>query len=483
MRPPGPPMWSVIGNLLRFRKDQEWKTYAQWAKKYGSNTPWDCVYFQVLRQPIIILDSLAAARDLLSTIYSSRPRLVMAGELVGFSQSIPLMPYTPRFLTLRCLIHKELTGTGLQKYWPLHEDESRILTEKILLDPDRFLDHIRQFVFLHNNYWGSVILRVTYGYQTAPHDDKFLFLAERVIALFSQAAQPGAWAVDILPWLRSLPSWLPGTGFKSKAAIWYQMHMDVVSGPFHWAIQNKNSPDLVQPNYLSTILAQSADELSEEDTDLLLWASASLVGDRCGAVHIFLAMALYPDIQATARAEIDKVLNDGRMPQLSDRCSLPYLECVMREVLRWNPIALLGGLPHLLIKDDIYGDYHISAGSIVMVNVWSATLSSRMTFRSILRDPGVFPNSEEFQPARFLNNERAVEVASCIFGFGRRACPGAYFAEALMFIPIATVLSQCQISDPIDLHGPKISKDVELRNCTVLKPTQFRCTITARGKD
>jgi cytochrome P450 len=55
-------------------------------------------------------------------------------------------------------------------------------------------------------------------------------------------------------------------------------------------------------------------------------------------------MALYPEIQAAAQAELDQVLTDGRMPQLSDRASLPYVECVMREVLRWNPVVPLGSL-------------------------------------------------------------------------------------------------------------------------------------------
>jgi hypothetical protein len=57
------------------------------------------------------------------------------------------MSSTPRLLSLRRLIHKELTVNGLQKYWPLHEDESRILIEKVLLDPWRLLDYIRQYVF------------------------------------------------------------------------------------------------------------------------------------------------------------------------------------------------------------------------------------------------------------------------------------------------------------------------------------------------
>ncbi|KAJ6463026.1 cytochrome P450 [Mycena vitilis] len=461
-------------------KDNEWKTYAQWSKQYG-----DVVYFEVLGQPIVVLHSLTAAHDLLnqrSAIYSSRPRLVsskllildtqcdkkqvMAGEIVGFNQGVPLMPYTPRFLTLRRLIHKELTVSGLQKYWPLHEHESRILAEKIILDPANFLEHIR-------HYSGSVILRSTYGYPTASRNDPFLVPSEKVIAVFSQAAQPGAWAVDIIPWLRHIPSWLPGVGFKRKAAVWYQMHMDVVTAPFHWALENQNSPRLIQPNYLSTILADSPDELSDEYKDLLLWASASLFGggaDTSVAVlsTFFLAMALYPDIQATAQAELDTVLADGRPPRLSDRSSLPYVECVLREVLRWKPVVPIG-IPHLLTEDDVYRDCDIPAKSIVMVNVWS-----------ILRDPIIFPSPEEFQPARFMNDEKALEVASSIFGFGRRACPGAYFAEGSMFIAIATTLSQCRISDPVDIQGSRISRDIDLCPGAIRHPEKFRCCITAR---
>ncbi|KAJ7867164.1 cytochrome P450, partial [Mycena leptocephala] len=304
-------------------------------------------------------------------------------------------------------------------------------------------------------YAGSIILRFTYGYETAPQDDKCLVLAEKSMAAFSLAAQPGTWAVDFLPWLRYLPSWLPGTGFKQKAASWHQLHREASEGPFHWALDNKDSPDLVQPNFMSTFLADSPNEPSAHDQDLLMWASASLFGGttslpsryRGGVVYIFLAMALYPDVQATAQAEIAKVLTKGRIPQLSDCASLPYVECFMR----WNPIGPLG-----FIYDDVYKDYHIPAGSIVMTNVWL-----------ILRHPGVFPNPQEFQPARFLNDPRAVEVASSIFGFGRRACPGAYFAEATMFIAIATVLAQCSISDPVDDLGSKLSKDVELQPGTI----------------
>lgn len=53
------------------------------------------------------------------------------------------------------------------------------------------------------SYAGSVIMKVTYGYQTKSQNDAFLLLAEQVMDAFSQASQPGAWLVDMLPWSTS----------------------------------------------------------------------------------------------------------------------------------------------------------------------------------------------------------------------------------------------------------------------------------------
>lgn len=55
-------------------------------------------------------------------------------------------------------------------------------------------------------------------------------------------------------------------------------------------------------------------------------------------------MGLYPDIQARAKAEIDSYLSkEGeRLPGISDREHLPYLDAVTKEVLRWNPVGALG---------------------------------------------------------------------------------------------------------------------------------------------
>ena len=55
-------------------------------------------------------------------------------------------------------------------------------------------------------------------------------------------------------------------------------------------------------------------------------------------------MVLYPRVQARARAELSKVLGSSfeRLPCFADRPKIPYLNAMVKEVLRWNPAVPLG---------------------------------------------------------------------------------------------------------------------------------------------
>jgi len=55
-----------------------------------------------------------------------------------------------------------------------------------------------------------------------------------------------------------------------------------------------------------------------------------------------LAMVLHPEVQAKAQAEIDRVVGKNRLPDFDDRSALPYLDAVLRETLRWHPVAPMG---------------------------------------------------------------------------------------------------------------------------------------------
>ncbi len=117
-----------------------------------------------------------------------------------------------------------------------------------------------------------------------------------------------------------------------------------------------------------------------------------------GTLHaFFLAMILHPAVQRKAQAELDAVLvmdnGESRLPDYSDRSNLPYIDAVLKEVLRWAPVAPLGhisylrfsnmrkifthlvvGLPHMAKCDDTYDGYLIPAGSLIVGFVWYGLL-------------------------------------------------------------------------------------------------------------
>lgn len=55
-------------------------------------------------------------------------------------------------------------------------------------------------------------------------------------------------------------------------------------------------------------------------------------------------MVLHPAVQDKAYAQIEAVVGKERLPAFNDRPSLPYIDAIIREAMRWWPIAPLGKL-------------------------------------------------------------------------------------------------------------------------------------------
>lgn len=83
----------------------------------------------------------------------------------------------------------------------------------------------------------------------------------------------------------------------------------------------------------------------------------------------FLAMTLYPEFFKKAQQEIDGFLGQERLPEFSDRPSLPYINAIIQELLRWNPVTPLA-TPHRLMTDDVYNGMFMPKGSLVIGNAW-----------------------------------------------------------------------------------------------------------------
>lgn len=59
-------------------------------------------------------------------------------------------------------------------------------------------------------------------------------------------------------------------------------------------------------------------------------------------MSFFLAMANYPGVQAKAQAELDAVIGQDRLPEFTDQDDLPYINAIVSELLRWQPVTPMG---------------------------------------------------------------------------------------------------------------------------------------------
>lgn len=73
---------------------------------------------------------------------------------------------------------------------------------------------------------------MAYGYEVQEGRDPYVDLVEVAVDQFSASTRPGAFLVDIFPFLRYVPSWVPGANFKRTAVSWGKTLNDMVDVPF-----------------------------------------------------------------------------------------------------------------------------------------------------------------------------------------------------------------------------------------------------------
>ncbi|EIW84440.1 cytochrome P450 [Coniophora puteana RWD-64-598 SS2] len=181
-------------------------------------------------------------------------------------------------------------------------------------------------------------------------------------------------------------------------------------------------------------------------------------------------MVLYPDVQARAREEIEAVVGTERLPDFRDRPALPYIEAVLREILRWKPVVPLG-IPHAAASDDVYDGFMIPKRAVIIPNLWA-----------MARDPLKYSSPDTFSPERFLdsNGNLVHDTPYFVFGFGRRICPGRHLALGSVWIAIAQILASFSIEKAKDAAGTSIDPNPGWTHGVTSCPKPFPCNFIAR---
>jgi len=388
---------------------------------------------------------------------------------VGWENSIAFITYSNRFRAHRKQTAQVLgSKVAVSRFNLLQEVEVGRFLLRMLESPNDLPEHTKTEA-------GAIILKIAYGYTIEPHGiDPLVALAEKSFKEFGKAAVPGAWVVDMVQFLRYLPDWFPGAGFKRTARQWRATLTDLTERPYAF-VKHQMAQGKHESSFLSQLLGSG--DLDDEETSVARWSALSLYGGGARTTIssmscFFLAMTAFPAVQRKAQEEIDRNVGTGRLPGFQDRQNLPYIDAIVKEVLRWHPVAPMG-LPHMTTEDDICEGYLIPKGALLLPNIWG-----------FAHNPDVYHEPMEFKPERFLPTDGSLpepDPHKLSFGFGRRICPGQFLADSSLFLNIAQILAVFQVNKPIE-NGQVIEPSVNFLPGVVSHPAPFRTSVVPRSQ-
>ncbi|PWY65710.1 cytochrome P450 [Aspergillus heteromorphus CBS 117.55] len=447
--PPGPKAKPIIGNLwdLPSQTGRDWLHWYKYRDTYG---PISSV--NVFGETLIIVNDAQIAVELLekrSANYSERPTGHFS-QLAGFHQIVTTLQYSdPRLRAQRKLFQKQFgSNNSVAMYNSTQEAEAARFLLRVLDTPEDVQDHIRKQA-------GAMILKMTYGYNVAPRGkDPLVELVSRCMQQFAASLMPGAWIVDFIPFLKHTPTWIPGISFPRVAKAFREDNRNWSERPYAF-VKQQMANGTHEPSFVSGLVEKEGfPEPGSDKDDLFKWTALAIYGAASDTTiattySVFIAMAVFPEVQRKAHEEIDRVIGTGRIPGYADRENLPYINAMVKEAFRWHTVIPMG-VAHNAKEDDMFEGYFIPKGAQVLANLWAFT-----------HDPTIYSDPMTFKPERFLESdthtpERDPHFLS--FGFGRRVCAGRTLADANVYLSIVQSLAALQISKPI-----KDGKEVDIQ--------------------
>ncbi|KAL3862684.1 hypothetical protein ACJMK2_008637 [Sinanodonta woodiana] len=181
---------------------------------------------------------------------------------------------------------------------------------------------------------------------------------------------------------------------------------------------------LSSEEYLAAIIMDLFIAGTETTSTTVTWASFYL--------------ATRPDIQSRIFEEIKANVGTERLPSMQDKQSLVYTEAFIMEVLRFCQILIISVL-HAPVSDVWIRGFHIPKGMQMFPDI-----------NSVLSDPAVWGDPENFRPERFVSEEGTLVKPDEFIPFftGRRNCLGESLARMELFLFISALVQRFEIMPP-----------------------------------
>jgi len=288
----------------------------------------------------------------------------------------------------------------------------------------------------------DVIVRTVLGLEDGP---KAMRLRELIRRLFEIYASPLGAMFALSAFRIDLGRWSPW----GRAVRLYREIESLFYAEFE---RRRNGDNAAREDILSMLLRardesdapMSNEVLRDEMFTLLLAGHETTAASMAWVIHRLLSR---PDVMESARAENARILN-GAPVEPEHVGSLKYLEAVINETMRLNPVVPNAGR-HLEAPAHIAGR-SLPAGVVIAPCIYLTH-----------RHPDLWSEPDRFKPERFLDS-RISPYAFFPFGGGVRRCIGAAFASYQMKIVLTQILSRVELAPVSGYHARSVRRSIAL---------------------
>ncbi|XP_022441306.1 cytochrome P450 2S1-like isoform X2 [Delphinapterus leucas] len=414
--PPGPTPLPLLGNLLQLRPGALYLGLLRLSKKYG---PVFTVYLGPWRRVVVLVGREAVQEALRGQAEAFSGRGLVATLNGTFDGHGVFFSNGERWRQLRKFTTLALRDLGMGKREGRPFDPSLLLAQAT------------------SNIVCSLVFRLRFPYD----DEEFQALVRAASGIVVGVSSP--WAQTYEMFSRLLQH-LPGpytqllgqvgtvAAFATQQIQRHQRSLDA-SGP---------ARDVVDAFLLK--MAKEKQDPNTEFTDknllmtviYLLFAGTVTVSNTIR--YTLLLLLKYPQVQERVQAELTRELGPGQAPSLGDRARLPYTDAVLHEAQRLLALVPMG-VPRALVKTTRFRGYTLPQGTEVFP-----------LLGSILHDPEVFKQPEEFNPGRFLDADGKFKKHEAFlpFSLGKRVCLGEGLARTELFLLFTAILQAFSLGNP-----------------------------------
>ncbi|XP_015087176.1 premnaspirodiene oxygenase-like [Solanum pennellii] len=468
--PPGPWKLPLIGNLHHFIDWQSsellpHRTLAKLASKHGG-----LMHMKLGEREAIVVSSPQMVREVMrkhDLIFSNRPTLLVGTEMFYDQADMGFCDYNDFWRQMRKICNQELLGhTYIQSFYPnmMNEISNLVSCIKSCASEGGSSINMTETLSLYTN---SIICKASVG--RACKNQGSLIEIMRIVS-----ASAGVFDLaDLFPSMKMI-HFISGLKYKLR-----KMHDEV---------------DVVLEEIINEHESQNSETSEKDIVDVLLRLQKSqdfsipITRDNIKAVIMdlfaggsttsastmewaFSELMKNPEIMKKAQDEVRRVFKGKETTiDLTDIQKLKYIKMIVKETLRFHPLAPLLAPRESREECEING-YVIPKGTMALVNFWA-----------ISRDPNYWQNPEIFDPERFNDSHLdfiGAHFEFTPFGTGRRMCPGLSFSMATVELSMALLLYHFDWKLPNGMNPheldmtEKFGSTLERKNNLFLIPSHY----------